>query len=71
MREETFAMELLQELKKTSRRNFILAMVLLVALVLSNVAWLVYESQFETEYTTSMEQSVDGENSNINQVMEE
>ena len=71
---DTLAMEMLKELKKASKRNFILAIVLLLALVISNLAWLIYESQFETEYSydTVTEQSVeDAENSNINQVMEE
>lgn len=37
---DTLATELLHELKKSNRRNFILAIILLIALVVSNVAWL-------------------------------
>ena len=50
----TLAMELLHELKKSSKRNFIIAIILLIALVLSNLAWLIYESQYQTvtEQTT-------------------
>lgn len=65
---ETLAMEMLSELKKASRRNFILAIVLLIALVLSNLAWLIYESQFETitEATQTIE-NTDGDNTSYNQ----
>lgn len=52
--QDTLAMELLHELKKSSKRNFIIAIILLIALVLSNLAWLIYESQYQTvtEQTT-------------------
>lgn len=52
----TLAMELMHELKKSSKRNFIIAIILLIALVVSNIAWLIYEAQWEvvadTETTT-------------------
>lgn len=72
----TLAMELMHELKKSSKRNFIIAIILLIALVVSNVAWLVYQSQYETvsdETTTeySQEADTDGNNSPINQNMGE
>ena len=51
---DTLATELLHELKKSSKRNFILAIILLIALVGSNVAWLVYESQWEEVESTTV-----------------
>lgn len=71
-KQETLAMEMLQELKRSARRNFILAVILLIALVGSNVAWLVYESQYEEADYEVQEQTVeDAESSNINQVIGE
>lgn len=54
MEKDTLAMEMLHELKRSSRRNFIIAIILLIALVVSNISWLIYESQWEetTEQTT-------------------
>lgn len=51
---DTLATELLHELKKSSKRNFILAIILLIALVGSNIAWLVYESQWEEVESTTV-----------------
>lgn len=48
MEEKSLAMEMLQELKRANKRNFAIIVILLVALVGSNIAWLVYESQYET-----------------------
>lgn len=66
---DSLATELLHELKRSSRRNFIIAVILLIALVLSNVAWLVYESQFEEVTETSQVQSIEdvSNSANINQ----
>lgn len=49
--------------ERTIKRLFIIILVLIVLLVGSNIAWIIYESQFE-EYTTSTEvsQDVDSEN---------
>ena len=51
---DTLATELLHELKKSSKRNFIIAIILLIALVGSNIAWLVYESQWEEVESTTL-----------------
>lgn len=72
--QDTFAMELLHELKKSSRRNFIIAIILLIALVVSNIAWLIYESQYEEVSTEEVEkyitQEQDGtENTNMSGVI--
>lgn len=55
MNEETLATEMLHELKAQSKRWFIIAIVELVLLVGSNVAWLVYQSQYEDVTTTTDE----------------
>ena len=48
VKEQTLALEMLSELKKTTKRWFIVSIILLIALVGTNVAWLIYESSFET-----------------------
>lgn len=61
MEEKSLAMEMLQELKKANKRNFAIIVILLVALVGSNIAWLVYESQYEiVGEETEMIQTIEG-----------
>ena len=60
VKEETLALEMLSELKKTTKRWFIVSIILLIALVGTNVAWIIYESQFETIVDT--EQTIDDVN---------
>ena len=48
--EQSLALEILSELKKSSKRWFVISIVLLIALVISNVGWLIYKSSFETVY---------------------
>ena len=70
VKEETLALEMLSELKKTTRRWFVVSIILLIALVVTNVAWLIYESQWEyaTEETTQTIDDVDNpNNSNFTQ----
>ena len=62
--EQSLALEMLTELKKSSIRWFIISIVLLIALVISNVGWLIYESQFETIVDT--EQTIDDINNTNN-----
>ena len=64
MEKETLALEMLKEVKAQSKRWFIIAMIELVLLVGSNIAWLVYESQFE-EITTE-EQVIEDINNSSN-----
>lgn len=45
--DQSLALEMLSELKKSSKRWFVISIVLLIALVISNVGWLIYESQWE------------------------
>lgn len=65
--DQTLAFEMLSELKKSSKRWFTISIVLLVALVVSNVSWLIYESSFETVYEDSTQYMEDIDNtSNTN-----
>ena len=40
--EQSLALEMLAELKKSSKRWFVVSIILLIALVGTNVAWLIY-----------------------------
>ena len=42
--DQSLALEMLAELKKSSKRWFVISIILLVALVVSNIGWLLYES---------------------------
>lgn len=46
--EQSLALEMLSELKKTTKRWFVVSIILLIALVVTNVSWLIYESSFDT-----------------------
>lgn len=70
VKEETLALEMLSELKKTTKRWFVVSIILLIALLGTNVAWLIYESQWEyaSEETTQTIEDVDNpNNSNFTQ----
>ena len=60
--------EIISDLKKTSKRNFIIIIILLTMLFATNIGWLLYESQFETVTEDSIElielEQTDVENSN-------
>ena len=65
--DQSLALEMLSELKKSSKRWFVISIVLLIALVISNVGWLIYESSFETVYEDSTQYMEDIDNtSNTN-----
>lgn len=69
MENETLATEMLRELKATSKRKDIIIIVLIIVLLVSNIAWFVYESQFETIET--QEQYIDDiDNSNNSNFMQ-
>ena len=70
VKEQTLALEMLSELKKTTRRWFVVSIILLIALVVTNVAWLIYESSFETVYEDSTQETHYTDNSNITQSIE-
>ena len=69
--EQSLALEMLSELKKSSIRWFVISIILLVALVISNVGWLIYESQWEetTETQTIEQYQEDTDNSNMSAVI--
>lgn len=48
VQEQSLALEMMSELKKSTKRWFVISIILLVALVATNVAWLIYNSQFDT-----------------------
>ena len=68
---QSLALEMLSELKKSSKRWFVISIVLLIALVISNVGWLIYESQWEetTETQTIEQHQEDTDNSNMSGVI--
>lgn len=69
--EQSLALEMLSELKKSLKRWFVISIVLLIALVISNVGWLIYESQWEevTETQTIEQHQDDTDNSNMSGVI--
>ncbi len=76
MEEKSLAMEMLQELKaqnvrleKAFKGMLTLCIILIVALVGSNITWLVYESQYETvgETTAYTQEAESSDNSAISQ----
>lgn len=70
VKEQTLALEMLSELKKTTKRWFVVSIILLIALVGTNVAWLIYESSFETIYEDSTQETHYTDNSTITQSIE-
>ena len=71
MEKETLATEMLREIKAQTKRWFIISIILLVALVGSNIAWLIHEGQYETISTDeSIEQEqTDTQNSSMSGVI--
>lgn len=69
--DQSLALEMLAELKKSSKRWFVISIILLVALVVSNIGWLIYESQWEevTETQTIEQHQDDTDNSNMSGVI--
>lgn len=71
MNDDSFALEMLKELKSQSKRWFIIAIIELVILISTNVGWMIYESQFET--VTTEEQTIEdvdnSSNSNYTQTI--
>ena len=70
VKEQTLALEMLSELKKTTKRWFVVSIILLIALVGTNVAWLIYESQFQTVIEDSTQETHYTDNSTISQSIE-
>ena len=70
IKEQSLALEMMTELKKTSKRWFVVSIILLIALVGTNVAWLIYESQFQTVIEDSTQETHYTDNSTITQSIE-
>jgi hypothetical protein len=78
MEEKSLAMEMLQEMKEQNARMHkiikylcIIIVIFFLGLVVSNGAWLIYESQYEYGYEETYTQEVgDIETSDINQSIE-
>ena len=68
--DQSLALEMLAELKKSSKIWFVISIILLVALVVSNIGWLLYESTFETVYEDSTQETYYTDNSTITQHIE-
>ena len=68
-KEQPIAMEILSELKRSSARKDTIIVVLIIALIVSNLSWLIYESQWEdvTETEQVIENITDTDNTNFNQ----
>lgn len=66
----TLALEMMHELKKTSKRWFIMSIIFLIAFILSNICWLIYESQFTTVVEDSTQQTYYTDESSITQNIE-
>ena len=71
VKEQTLALEMLSELKKTTRRWFVVSIILLIALIGTNVSWLIYESSFDTvtETQTVEQHQEDTDNTNMSGVI--
>ncbi len=67
MEEKSIALEMLEEVKKSNKRWFFISIILLLALIISNVGWLLYESGFEYVEETQTVESSDINASNITQ----
>ena len=71
IKQQSLALEMMKELKKSAHRWFIISIVLLLALIGTNIAWLLYESSFETvtETQTVEQHQEDTDNSNMSGVI--
>jgi len=72
MEEKSIAYELLQEVKKTNKRLFILAIVELTIIVSMITGFLIYLNQYEYATTTEETYTQESEySSDVNQVIKE
>ena len=67
MEEKSIAYELLQEVKKTNKRLFILAIVELVIIVSMITGFLIYESQYDFTAEEYTQETTDIDSSDITQ----
>lgn len=55
----------MNRLERVNKRQFFLIVLLILALIGSNFAWIMYERQFSTEETTITQENEDGINNYI------
>ena len=70
MENKTLATEMLHEIKAQSKRWFIISIILLIALIGSNIGWLIYESQYETIADEKSQETYYTDSSTITQNIE-
>ena len=52
-------------MERANKRSFIIILILILALIATNTGWIIYESQFETTETTTIEAEQSGAEVNI------
>ena len=52
-------------MERANKRNFIIIIILILALIATNAGWIIYESQFKTVETTTIEAEQSGADVNI------
>ena len=57
--------------ERSNRRFFILTIILVILLLITNIGWIVYENQFEVVERTyaEIEQQADGDSNNYNYII--
>ena len=48
IKQQSLTLKMMKALKKSAHRWFIISIFLLIALIVTNIAWFIYESSFET-----------------------
>lgn len=71
VKEQTLALEMFREQKEQNKRKDRIIILLILLLAFSNIAWLIYETQFQTvtETQTVEQHQEDTENSNMSGVI--
>ena len=52
-------------MERANKRNFVIIIILILALIATNAGWIIYESQFETVEATTIEAEQSGADVNI------
>ena len=52
-------------MERANKRSFIIILILILALIATNTGWIIYESQFKTTETTTIEAEQSGAEINI------
>lgn len=63
---KSFAFELLSELKKRAKRDFIIILILMIALVVTNISWFIYTTDIDYGYEEINQEQIETNNSNMN-----